>query len=120
MNLNQMRNLPPSWSIEEHIAPPNDTAIVNANRIIEAINRKPFETSPSIEGGVFIRFNNGSFSAIIECYNDGEIGYTLMSYGTSISSRDLKDENIDPLLFIVEIQNHLGVDLERKAESKIG
>lgn len=109
MTLSQMRHLANDWNLDGAAAP-NDDAIQNASRIIEAINRPVDYIHPSVEEGILIHFLNGHFGAFIECYNDGDIGYTLTHYGKSVSSKDLSSKTVSPLEFIGEIQVHLGTE----------
>lgn len=92
MDLNQLRNLSPDWNIDGRAAP-NEVAILNANKVIEAINRNnQIEyIKPSVEEGVFISYKNGNFGVLIECYNDGKIAYVLTHYDKPIVARDSDD-----------------------------
>jgi hypothetical protein len=111
MNLNQMRHLADDWNLDG-AEKPSDLSLSNANKIMEAVNRKVISMCPSVEGGVLIQFKNGYFGVYVECYNDGEIGYTLTHYGKSVESKDMLDQNIASLDFICAIQNHLGQEIE--------
>jgi len=107
MNLTQMRNLSNDWSLEGS-PKPSDTSITNANKILEAVNREVYDIQPSVEGGVMIQFKNNQFGVFVECYNDGEIGYTLTYNGKSVSSVDMIEQKISGVDFISAIQTHLG------------
>ena len=107
MTLNSLRDLPDNWSLDG-AAKPNDAAIQNANKILEAINRKPSELRPSVDAGVYIQYRQGHLSVFVECYNDGEIGYTLLQNRKPVKSRDMFAENMSALDFISDIQNYLG------------
>ncbi len=92
---------------EYSLAAANEVAVCNADRINSIIQKEARYINPSVEGGLQLYYNNDEFGAYIECYNDGEIGYTLTHYGKSVSSRDLVDEKMDALDFIRDIQVHL-------------
>lgn len=106
MNLNQLRNLSIDWNLDG-AERPNDNSINKASKIIDAINRKTNSLLPSVEGGVLIHYENNNFGVYIECYNDGEIGYTLTNNRQVISSKDSNDKDFDMLTAIAEIQQHL-------------
>ena len=118
MTLNQMRNLSPDWNIDG--APrPSDIAITNANKIIEILDRPVATLQPSVEGGVFISFKNGTCGVVVECYNDGEIGYSLLSFGKHVVSKDMRRDNIREMDMLTEMRRHLGQQFRIKLASAI-
>jgi hypothetical protein len=106
----KMRELPEGWSIEG-AAKPNDLSIKNTNDVLEWIKKQihiePISVEPSIEEGMMIRFHKDMFDAYIECYNDGEIGYTIARQGRCIVSHDICNEGINTDIFYSDLKQYL-------------
>ena len=107
MNFAQMNHLPVNWH-PNGAEPPNSQAISNSNKIYEILKLEPVSMLPSVEGGIMIRYEAGQFGAFVECYNDGDIGYTLTYEGKSTKSVDLVHERISSIDALADILAHLG------------
>ena len=71
---------------------PNAIAIENANKVIELMGIDPASTRSSVEAGVMLRFGTEEIGAFVECYNDEEIGYTLINDAKSVGSKDISPD----------------------------
>ena len=97
--------LEPGWDSYD-AEPPAEISVVNAIKIIETLGR-PATIRPSAEGGVMIRYGDSSLGAYVECYNDGEIGYTLTDQRRPVATADIKLEGFEIPSVISKVRKHL-------------
>ncbi len=109
MKLSQMKNLGSSWNLDGAESP-NSDALAKAERWLSQFAPvQPVSVLPSVEGGILLRFVSGSFEAFIECYNDGDVGYSLVSFNKVIKTKDLGRSSDDVLEATADIKSHLGI-----------
>lgn len=102
--INQFRQLPDNWGLDGNIKP-NEESIQSACDVVKNLEN-PFSIQPLGEGGILIRYKNGTRVAWIECYNDGGIGYTLTTKNKIIGDRDITSR-LDILDLISDIKKHI-------------
>jgi hypothetical protein len=106
MTFYQLAHLPENWNVDGACAP-NARAIRNAKRLIKEVGAEPAFIYPSVEEGVWICFRDGNNGLHVECYNDGEIGYTALVGGHAVSCLDVKDSGADLPSFVGAVRTRL-------------
>jgi hypothetical protein len=102
--------MPEHWK-DEGVEPPNSTAMRNAHVICHTLynNHKiiPKIVASTKENGIYLRFENGDKSFIIETYNDGDIG--------ALVSDDAKKETLfNEEIVDLNFDNSLKVFMDKK------